>query len=155
PNRKGRAYLFGRKGTPPMSQLALSAAPPIDSTSRLRLALMVGGFVLLWSSAFSVGKIAIADCPPLIFLAVRFLAAGILMLGLAAVSGFRWTLSKRDVAVFAALGVANQAMYLGIGFIALKTVSAGLAAVIISSNPIVAAVFAVMLLGERMTWLKA
>jgi hypothetical protein len=66
---------------------------------------MVGGFVLLWSSAFSVGKIAIADCPPLIFLAIRFLAAGVLMLGLAAVSGFRWTLSKRDVAVFAALGV--------------------------------------------------
>jgi drug/metabolite transporter (DMT)-like permease len=116
---------------------------------------MVGGFVLLWSSAFSVGKIAIADCPPLIFLAIRFLAAGVLMLGLAAVSGFRWTLSKRDVAVFAALGVANQAMYLGIGFIALKTVSAGLAAVIISSNPIVAAVFAVLLLGERMTWRKA
>jgi drug/metabolite transporter (DMT)-like permease len=116
---------------------------------------MVGGFVLLWSSAFAVGKIAIADCPPLIFLAVRFLAAGVLMLGLAAVSGFRWTLSKRDVVVFAALGVANQAMYLGIGFIALKTVSAGLAAVIISSNPIVAAVFAVLLLGERMTWRKA
>jgi drug/metabolite transporter (DMT)-like permease len=138
-----------------MSQLALSTAPPVASTSQFRLALMVGGFVLLWSSAFAVGKIAIADCPPLIFLAVRFLAAGVLMLGLAAVSGFRWTLSKRDVVVFAALGVANQAMYLGIGFIALKTVSAGLAAVIISSNPIVAAVFAVLLLGERMTWRKA
>src|SRR5690349_22102651 len=137
-----------------MSQLALSAAPPIGSTSRLRLALMVGGFVLLWSSAFSVGKIAIADCPPLVFLAVRFLAAGVLMLGLAAASGTRWTLSKRDVAVFAALGVANQAIYLGIGFIALKTVSAGLAALIISSNPIVAAVLAVFLLGERMTWRK-
>jgi drug/metabolite transporter (DMT)-like permease len=116
---------------------------------------MVGGFVVLWSSAFSVGKIAITDCPPLIFLAVRFLSAGLVMLGLAAVSGVRWTLSKRDVAVFAILGVANQAMYLGIGFIALKTVSAGLAAVIISSNPILAAVFAVLVLGERMTWRKA
>ena len=52
------------------------------------------------------------------------------------------------------LGVANQAIYLGIGFIALKTVSAGLAALIISSNPILAAVFAVFLLGERMTWRK-
>ena len=138
-----------------MSQLVLSASPPRASTSRIGLALMVGGFVLLWSSAFSVGKIAIADCPPFIFLAVRFLAAGVLMLGLAAASGIRWTLSKRDVAVFAALGIANQAIYLGIGFIALKTVSAGLAAVIISSNPIVAAVFAVLLLGERMTWRKA
>ena len=116
---------------------------------------MVVGFILLWSSAFSVGKIAIADCPPLIFLGVRFLAAGVLMIGFAAVSGVRWTLTKRDVAVFAALGIANQAAYLGIGFMALKTMSAGLAALIISSNPIVAAVLAVLLLGERMTRRKA
>lgn len=137
-----------------MSQLALSAAPPLASTSRLRLALMVGGFILLWSSAFSAGKVAVADCPPLIFLAVRFLAAGVLMMALAAVSGIRWTLTTRDVGVFAALGVANQAIYLGIGYIALKTVSAGLAALIISANPIITAVFAVALLGERMTWRK-
>ena len=136
-----------------MSQLVLSSAPPL--TSRFRLALMVLGFCLLWSSAFAVGKMAIADCPPLVFLAVRFLAAGVLMLGVAALSGVPWTLSKRDVAVFAALGIANQAVYLGIGFIGLKTVSAGLAALIISANPIVAAVFAVLLLGERMTGRKA
>ena len=137
-----------------MSQLVLPAAPPLAATSRLRLAMMVGGFILLWSSAFSVAKIAIADCPPLIFLAVRFLAAGVLMLGIAAASGVPWTLSKRDVAVFAALGVANQAMYLGIGFVGLKTISAGLSVLIVSANPIVAAVFAVVLLGERMTLRK-
>lgn len=138
-----------------MSQLALTAPPSTTTASRLKLPLMVGAFILLWSSAFAVGKIAIADCPPLIFLAIRFLAAGVLMMGIAAVSGIHWTLSKRDVVVFVALGVANQAMYLGIGFIALKTVSAGLAALIISANPIVAAVFAVLLLGERMSWRKA
>ena len=140
-----------------MSQLALFAAPPAAApaaTSRVKLALMVVGFVLLWSSAFSVAKVAIADCPPLIFLAVRFLAAGMLMMALAGVSGVRWTLTRRDVAVFAALGIANQAVYLGIGYIALKTVSAGLAALIISANPIVTAVFAVAVLGERMTWPK-
>jgi drug/metabolite transporter (DMT)-like permease len=137
-----------------MSQLALSVAAPAASNSRLRLALMVVGFLLLWSSAFSVGKIAIVDCPPLIFLATRFLVAGVLMIGFAAASGIRWTLSKRDVLVFAALGIANQAAYLGIGFLALKTISAGLAALVISANPIVAAVFAVFLLGERMTWRK-
>lgn len=139
-----------------MSQLALFAAPPAaaPATSRVKLALMVVGFVLLWSSAFSVAKVAIADCPPLIFLGVRFLAAGMLMMALAGVSGVRWTLTRRDVAVFAALGIANQAVYLGIGYIALKTVSAGLAALIISANPIVTAVFAVAVLGERMTWPK-
>ena len=141
-----------------MSQLALSAAPPASSaipTTRLRLALMVLAFVLLWSSAFSAAKIAVADSPPLIFLAVRFLAAGVLMLALAPLSGIRWTLSRRDIAVFAALGVANQAVYLGIGYVALTHgVSAGLAALIISANPILTAVLAVAVLGERMTWAK-
>ena len=134
---------------------ALPAVPVAPSASwTLPLPVLVMTFCLMWASAFSVGKMAIADCPPLLFLAVRFLAAGVLMMGLAAASGLRWTLSKRDVLVFAALGVANQAIYLGIGFIALKTVSAGLAALIISSNPIIAAVLAVFLLGERMTWSK-
>jgi drug/metabolite transporter (DMT)-like permease len=137
-----------------MSQVALSATPPL-TTSRFRLGLMVLGFCLLWSSAFSSAKIAVLDCPPLIFLAVRFLAAGALMLALALMSGIRWTLSRRDVAVFAALGVANQAVYLGIGYMALKDgLSAGLAALIISANPILTAVLAVFLLGERMTWRK-
>jgi drug/metabolite transporter (DMT)-like permease len=137
-----------------MSQLALSAASRPRAAGRVRLGLMVLGFVLLWSSAFSAGKIAVADCPPLLFLAVRFLAAGALMMALAAVSGMSWTLTRRDVAVFAALGVANQAIYLGIGYVALKTVSAGLAALIVSANPIVTAVVAAAVLGERMTWRK-
>jgi drug/metabolite transporter (DMT)-like permease len=134
---------------------ALPAVPVTQPASwTLPLPVMVLLFCLLWASAFAVGKIAIADCPPLLFLAVRFLIAGVLMMGLAVAGSLRWTLSKRDVLVFAALGVANQAMYLGIGFIALKTVSAGLAAVIISSNPILAAVLAVFLLDERMSWRK-
>ncbi|HET9619181.1 MAG TPA: DMT family transporter [Pseudolabrys sp.] len=141
-----------------MSQLALSAAPPVSpavSTSRARLALMVLAFVLLWSSAFAAAKIAVADSPPLIFLAARFLAAGAVMLALAPLTGIRWTLSRRDVAIFAALGVANQAAFLGIGYVALTHgVSAGLASLIISANPILTAVLAVVLLGERMTWAK-
>ena len=76
-----------------MSQLALSAAPRAASTGRLQLALMVGGFVLLWASAFAVGKIAIADCPPLIFLAVRFLTASAIMMAFAAATG-RWTVRQ-------------------------------------------------------------
>ena len=134
-----------------MSQLALTLPPAAPTASRLRLPLMVGTFILLWSSAFAVGKIAIADCPPLLFLATRFLVAGVLMMAFAAAAGVRWTLSARDVLVFAALGVANQAMYLGIGFLGLKSVSAGLSALIVSANPIVTAVFAALLLGERMT----
>jgi len=48
------------------------------------LALMIAAFCLLWSSAFAVAKLALADCPPLLLLTARFLLAGGLMLTAAA-----------------------------------------------------------------------
>jgi drug/metabolite transporter (DMT)-like permease len=121
----------------------------------LSLPLMVGVFLMLWSSAFSVAKLSLADCPPLLLLAARFLVAGVLMFGIAAISRVRWTLSRRDILLFALLGIANQAIYLGVGYVALRDISAGLSVLIFSANPIVTAVFAALVLGERMTWSKA
>jgi len=115
---------------------------------------MVAAFCVLWSSAFAVAKMALADCPPLLLLTARFLAAGVLVLAVALLSRRPWTLTRRDVLLFAALGVANQALYLGLGYVGLREISAGLSTVIASSNPIVIAILAVPLLGERMTWRK-
>ena len=133
--------------------VALPARRPLFAA--LSLPLMVAVFLMLWSSAFSVAKLAIADCPPLLLLAARFLVAGVLMFGIAAVSRVRWTLSRRDILLFALLGIANQAIYLGVGYVALRDISAGLSVLIFSANPIVTAVFAALVLGERMTWSKA
>jgi drug/metabolite transporter (DMT)-like permease len=112
-------------------------------------------FCLLWSSAFSVAKLAIADCPPFTLLAVRFLLAGVIMLGAAALSGVSLKLSRRDLALFAVLGIANQAVYLGIAYLGLRSISSGLSALVISANPVLTAVLAAAFLGERMTWRKA
>jgi len=90
----------------------------------------------------------------LLLLTARFLLAGLLVLGAAAVSGMRLNMSRRDVALFALLGVANQAAYLGLGYVGLHSISSGLSALIISANPVLTAVFATALLGERMTWRK-
>ena len=132
------------------ASLAISS-PPV----RIKLPLMVVAFCLLWSSAFAVAKLAIADCPPLLLLTFRFLLAGIVMLGAAALSGVSLKMSRRDLILFAALGVANQAAYLGLGYIGLKSISAGLSALVISANPVLTAVLAAIFLGERMTWRKA
>src|SRR5206468_4817911 len=80
-------------------------------------------FCLIWSFAFVAGKIGVTDCPPLIFLAARFLLAGTIIFGISALRRERFDLSLRDVAVFALLGVANNALYLGLGYTGLKTVS--------------------------------
>lgn len=114
----------------------------------------IGLFCLLWSYAFVAGKIGVTHCPPLILLAARFSLAGILILGATLVRG-DWSLSWRDVLVFAVLGIANNALYLGLGYTGLQSVSAGLGGLIVSANPVFTAALAALLLGEGMTWRKA
>jgi drug/metabolite transporter (DMT)-like permease len=58
------------------------------------------------------------------------------------------------VAVFAVLGLANNALYLGLGYTGLKTVSAGLGGLIVSANPVFTAMLAALFLGETLTWRK-
>jgi drug/metabolite transporter (DMT)-like permease len=119
------------------------------------LSLCIGLFCLLWSFAFVAGKIGVTDCPPLILLTARFSLAGILILGITALRGEAWSsLTWRDAAIFAILGVANNALYLGLGYTGLQTVSAGLGGLIVSANPVFTAVLAAAFLGEALTWRK-
>ena len=111
-------------------------------------------FCLLWSFAFVAGKIGVTDCPPLILLTARFSLAGIVILGITAIRSEGWQLTWRDAAVFAVLGVANNALYLGLGYTGLKTVSAGLGGLIVSANPVFTAALAALFLGEALTWRK-
>jgi drug/metabolite transporter (DMT)-like permease len=110
---------------------------------------------LLWASAFAVAKLAIADCPPLLVLTARFLLAGAFIMGAAAIYGVPLNLSRRDVLIFAMLGIANQAVYLGLSYVGIRSISSGLAALVISGNPVLTAVVAAALLNEQMTWRKA
>jgi drug/metabolite transporter (DMT)-like permease len=114
----------------------------------------IGLFCLLWSFAFVAGKIGVTDCPPLILLAGRFSLAGILILGASAFRRGGWQLSWREAAIFAILGVANNALYLGLGYTGLKSVSAGLGGLIVSANPVFTAALAALFLGEILTWRK-
>ncbi|WP_454616376.1 DMT family transporter [Bradyrhizobium cenepequi] len=118
------------------------------------LPLLIALFCLLWSYAFIAGKIGVTDCPPLILLTARFSLAGILILGVLALRREGWQLSWRDVAVYSVLGVANNALYLGLGYTGLKTVSAGIGGLIVSANPVFTAVLAALFLGEVLTWRK-
>lgn len=118
------------------------------------LPLYIGLFCLLWSFAFVAGKIGVTYCPPLILLAARFSLAGILILGTSALRRDAWQLSWRDALVFAALGLANNALYLGLGYTGLQFVSAGLGGLIVSANPMFTAALAAIFLKEAMSWRK-
>jgi drug/metabolite transporter (DMT)-like permease len=133
----------------------MSALSPAILSSKINpLPFYIAVFCLLWSGAFVAGKIGVTYCPPLIFLTIRFLSAGVLILGISLLRGDQWSLSRRDAIAFAIVGVANNALYLGLGYIGLRTVSAGLGALIVSANPAFTAVLAAVFLGEQMTWRK-
>src|SRR6202162_4776532 len=114
--------------------LAPSVAVPRPTFNLLPLYIAL--FCLLWSFAFVAGKIGVTYCPPLILLAARFSLAGVLILGISALRRDSWSLSWRDTLVFALLGVANNALYLGLGYNRLQTVSARLGGLLVSAHPI-------------------
>jgi drug/metabolite transporter (DMT)-like permease len=137
-------------------EITMSLAPPvtISRPGFNSLPFVITLFCLLWSFAFVAGKVGVSYCPPLLLLAARFLLAGVLIFAISGVRRDAWVMSWRDAAVFALLGVANNALYLGLGYTGLKTVSAGLGGLIVSANPVFTAGLAALLLGEALTWRK-
>lgn len=113
--------------------------------------LLIAAFCVLWSSAFAVSKIALADCPPLLLLSIRFLIAGAITLAGAGMLHANWRLAWRDGLVLAAIGIANNALYLGFSYSGMHTVSAGLTALIVSTNPVLTSLLAACFLGEQVT----
>lgn len=132
--------------------LASSAAVPRRSFNTLPLVIIL--FCLIWSFSFVAGKIAVTDCPPLLLLAARFSLAGVLILGISVLRRDAWSMSWRDVMAYGVIGLANNALYLGLGYTGLQSVSAGLGGLIVSANPIFTAVLAALLLNEPLTGRK-
>ena len=122
----------------------------------MRARLIYSGLVLLfvvaWASGFTAAKIALTTCPPAIFGGLRFLVTGAALLGFAA---WRGDLRRGTPwGKLALLGLLNQAGYQGLAWQGMGSVSAGLATIIASLNPILIAAVAAPLLGERMHWRK-
>jgi drug/metabolite transporter (DMT)-like permease len=113
--------------------------------------LLIATFCVLWSLAFGVAKLALADCPPLLLVTIRLLVAGVITLGIATMLGAKRRLGWRDGLVLAALGVVNSAFYLSFSNLGMRLVPAGLMALIVSTNPMLTALLAASFLGERMT----
>ncbi len=139
---------------------ALSPCAPLHATgpdARQRTAWgMIAVFCVLWSSAFAAAKMALEDCPPLILLTIRFLVAGALMMIIAVFTGGMKRgprrMGWRDFGCLVVLGVCNNALYLGLSWIGMTTVSSAFTAVLISTNPLLTGLLAGPILGERLGW---
>lgn len=119
----------------------------------LRAIIMGLVFALMWSSAFTSARIIVADAPPMLTLALRFFISGGLAVLIAALmsQSFRLTRAQwRNTFVF---GLCQNALYLGLFFIAMRTIEASLAAIIASTMPLLVAFASWVFLKERLPWL--
>ena len=112
-----------------------------------------GLFLLLsffWGTSFMAIKLGLEFIPPVLFAAVRYDVAGVLMLGYVAVTPGEWRPRSRDdwltVLVGATLIIALYNAFL---FIGQQGVTSGVAAILIAMNPILAAGFSWVLLPQE------
>ncbi|MFD0859477.1 DMT family transporter [Roseovarius aquimarinus] len=116
----------------------------------LRSIMMGVGFAVMWSSAFTSARIIVEAAPPLSALALRFLISGGLGVAIALALGQSWRLSRAQWRACIILGICQNALYLGLNFVAMQTVEASLAAIIASTMPLLVALISWLFLGQRL-----
>jgi len=106
-------------------------------------------FALIWSSAFTSARIIVTNAPPLTVSAMRFLIAGIIALALARFMGQSLKLTPQQWRLTILFGICQNALYLGLNFVAMTTVQASVAAIIASSLPLLVALAGWLISGEK------
>jgi drug/metabolite transporter (DMT)-like permease len=113
-------------------------------------ALLLGiAFAAMWSSAFATARVIVAHAPPLASLSLRFLISGLIAVLIARALGQTWRLAPQQARAVILFGLCQNALYLGLNFIAMQWVEASLAAIIAASMPLIAATLAWIVFREK------
>lgn len=107
-------------------------------------------FAFMWSSAFTSAHMIVAEAPPLWALACRFLVSGLIGVGIAASLGQTVRLTRPQWKATAIFGVCQNALYLGLYFVAMQRMDASLASIIASTMPLIVALAGWLWFGERL-----
>ena len=106
-------------------------------------------FVVMWSSAFSSARLIVQDAPPISALCLRFLISGLIAVGIAKALGQTARLTRSQWTSTVVFGVCQNALYLGLFFVAMQWIEAGLASIIASSMPLIVAFLSWVVLKEK------
>lgn len=116
----------------------------------IRALLMGLAFAFIWSSAFTSAHIIVSYAPPLTALAARFLCSGLIGVGIALAMRQSIRLTRAQWAATILFGICQNALYLGLNFIALQQIEASLAAIIASTMPLLVALAGWLIFRERL-----
>ncbi len=132
---------------------APSPAPaPAEPTRVALVAAMPAMFVLLWSTGFIGARLVLPHSEPLTFLALRFAITTALFLPIVWIGRARWPSRAALIGHAAVTGVLLHGGYLGGVFVAIEWgLPAGLAALIAGLQPLLTAIAAGPVLGERVS----
>jgi drug/metabolite transporter (DMT)-like permease len=137
-----------------MNQTDPTSRPPAATTTRPsagtldRMAPLL--FVLLWSSSFLGARLGLPHMSPLWFVALRMLLAAGIMTCVMVVPRRPWNLSRAQWMHCAVVGVTTQALLLMPAHVAMTHTEAAPIALIQTLNPLLSALAAWPLLGERL-----
>jgi drug/metabolite transporter (DMT)-like permease len=107
-------------------------------------------FVLLWSTGFIGAKFGLPDAEPLTFLTVRYIAVLVLMGAIAWLTRAPWPRTPSEWLHIGISGLLVHAVYLGGVFTAISHgLPAGVASLVVGLQPVLTALGAGVLLGER------
>ena len=112
---------------------------------------ILGGlaFAFMWSSAFTSARIIVTNAPPLTVSAIRFLLAGLIVLAIARIAGHSMRLNAQQWKLTIVFGICQNALYLGLNFVAMQWVEASLAAIIAASLPLWVGLSGWLIWGEK------
>ncbi|NNU79132.1 DMT family transporter [Halovulum dunhuangense] len=116
----------------------------------LRTALLGLAFVFMWSSAFTSARVAVADAPPFLILTARFAVSGGLAILIATALGQKISLDRAGWRAVVLFGLFQNALYLGLNFVAVQWIEAGLASIIASALPLSVAAAQLIFGGQRL-----
>ena len=118
----------------------------------LRAMLAGLAFALIWSSAFTSARIIVADAPPILSLSIRFLISGFIAIAIARILGQTWRLTPGQWKATIVFGICQNALYLGLNFVAMQSIEASLASIIASIMPLAVGFAGWIIFGERLSW---
>ena len=108
-------------------------------------------FALIWPSAFTSARIIVADAPPILSLSLRFFISGLIGIALARFLGQTWRLTPGQWRATIVFGLCQNALYLGLNFVAMQTVEASLASIIASTMPLAVGFAGWVIFRERLS----